>query len=198
METDMEPGIQRLHLATPPDAEAAAENPSSLNIVGLYADPLLQTVALSVLRRVARTCEAVCKVQSQWWRLDALSLPSERETASKAAAEADMIWWAIHADQELPEAAVLWADWSVAHQSKTECALVVLLSCPPAYVIHRSPSWFHLRQLAHTAGVEFFFERFERDQALLAEVPLYASPISVWLPAESDPGRGQIHWGINE
>lgn len=198
METDMEPGIQRLRLATPPDAGAAAENPFPLNIVGLYADPLLHGLALSVLSGVARNCEAVCKLQSQWWGVDALRTPSEREAASRAATEADMIWWAIHADQELPEPAAVWADWLVAHQSKTEGALVALLSCPRDYVIRRSPSWHYLHQLARTAGMEFFFERFVQDQALLAKVPLPALQTNVWLPAEGDTGRGQTHWGINE
>ena len=198
LETNMEPGIRRPRLASPPDTGAAAENPFPLSIVGLSADPLLHGLALSVLSGIARNCEAVCQFQSDWWTFEHLTMPAERELASKAVADADMIWCAAYADRPLPEAVTALVERCLPRSPEGECALVALLSCPPGYVVEQSPSWNSLRRLARQAGSEFFTQCFTQDGSLAADASQFADPSSVWLPPENDPVRGQIRWGINE
>lgn len=198
MDTDMEPGIQRLRLASPPGAGAAAENPFPLNIVGLYADPLLRGLALGVLRGIARNCEQVCQFQSEWWTFDNLAMPAERDLVSKAVADADMIWCAAYADRPLPEAVAAFVERWLARSPESECALVVLLNCPSGYIIEQSPSCTLLRRLARKAGSGFFSRCFTHDGSLAAAASPFAVHSTPWLPPEDDPVRGQVRWGINE
>lgn len=194
--TGEEPGTE---LPQPPVfLDTPAESCPPLKLVGLHADLPLRTLAMGVLRGIARNCEAVCQFQSEWWTFDDLTMPGERDLASKAVADADMIWCAAHADQPLPEAVTAFLERCLAPSPEGECALVALLSYPSGCVIGQSPSWTSLRRLARKAGSEFFTQCFTQDGSLAADASQFAAPSSVWLPPESDPVRGQIRWGINE
>jgi hypothetical protein len=137
-------------------------------------------------------------MNSDWLGFDMLEAATEREAAACAAADADMVWCAANAGEKLPRAVELWADLWSAHRSETECALVALLRCPAGYVIERSPARVYLVRLARAAGLELFVQRFDCDRRASVTAPSQPLIRNDSFPMESEPGRGQIHWGINE
>ena len=173
-----------------------------LKIAGLYADASSQTAAMGLLHDVARNCSALCKLRSDWWSFDALQAAQEREAAARVAADADMIWCAANACENLPECARMWANsWTACRTCRkgSECALVALLRCPAGYIVERSPSWMFLSRMASAAGMELFVQRVDCDchasASALSQLPLHND----WFPLESRPDRNQVRWyGINE
>lgn len=178
-------------------ARAAPEDDSPVKIAGVYADAPSHTLAMGVLRNVARNCSPTCKLHSDWWSFDMLEVAAEREAAACAAAAADMIWWAANACEALPESVRRWAElWSAYREG--ECALVVLLRCPSDYAIEQSPSCAYLRWLAQETRAVLFTQRFECGCRRVAEPPPLPSFASGWFPMPSEPERGYARWGINE
>ncbi len=180
------------------DARAAPERDSPLKIVGVYADQLSHTLAMSVLRNTARHCSAVCKLHSDWWSFDMLETASEREAAAHAAAHADMIWCATNACEVLPASVTAWAEKWSARRDETDGALVALLRCPVGYAVEQSPPRVCLCRFAQAAGLEFFAQRFACDCDGPARTPSPFALLNGWFPLPSEPERGYRHWGLNE
>ena len=171
----------------------------ALKVVGVYADLPAHMLATSLLRNVARNCSTVCEIDSVWWSFDTLASARVRETAARAAAEADMIWCSIHACEALPEKVRAWVDAWSEFKGESDTALVALLRCPPNYKVEHSPARAYLSQAAQAAGMELFVQRFD-----CACSPSLNPPSSVRLETrnrieEYHPDWQQVrHWGINE
>lgn len=181
------------------DTAGMAETCPALKVVGVYADLPAHMLATSLLRNVARNCSTVCKLDSVWWSFDTLASASVRETAARAAAEADMIWCSTHACEALPEKVRAWVDaWSES-RNESDAALVALLRCPPKYRVEHSPARAYLSQAAQAVGMELFVQRF--DCACSASLnPPPSVPLQIRNQIdEYHPDWQQIrHWGINE
>jgi len=181
-------------------AAGAGTAASPLKIVGVYADLPAHVLATSVLRNVARNCSTVCNLTSVWWSFDMLTSVSVRETASRVAAEADMIWCSTHACEALPDRVTSWMEAWLPHQQASDGALVALLRCPRDYQVEKSPSRAYLIQAAQSAGMELFVQRFDCDCRQSFHFPHRASFLTEnpWVIAEW-PNSHQIRgWGINE
>ena len=197
MRTGDELRFESIRLAVAPEGDAG-EDARPMKIVGLYSDLPHGMLAMEVLRSIGHCFEGVCEFRAEWWQFDALAITTEREVLTKAASEADMLWWAVHTGQELPETVTRWSASWAASRPRTECALVALLSGVSACAIQKSPSWAYLRRLAQQAGMDFFAKRLERDLSRPDDAPMVSSAADAWLSAESYASRGQVRWGINE
>lgn len=168
----------------------------ALKVVGVYADLPAHVLATSLLRNLARNCSNVCQLDSLWWSFDTLVSVSVRETAARAAAEADMIWCSTHACEALPENVRAWVDTWSEFKGESDAALVALLRCPPNYRVEHSPARAYLSQVAQSTGMELFVQRFD--------CPSLNPPSFVTLQIrhridEYHPDWQQVrHWGINE
>ncbi len=184
------------HLDSPDIAETAP----SLRIVGVYSDLSAYMLATNVLCNVARNCSSVCKLDAAWWSYEALTSASVRETAVRAAADADMIWCSTHACEALPDGVTSWMEAWLPHQQASDSALVALLRCPRDYQVEKSPSRAYLIQAAQSAGMELFVHRFDCDCRQSLNFPhralfLTGNPSVI----EKLPNSHQIRgWGINE
>lgn len=128
-----------------------------LKIAGLYADQPSHMLAMSVLRNVARRCSAVSKLHSDWWSFDMLKTATERDTAARAAAKADMVWCATNACEGLPEVVTMWTDlWLTCRRESQNASLSRCCAVRPVTqwssrlrgltcaVWHRRPGWSSL------------------------------------------------------
>lgn len=182
------------------DSADMTETCPALKVVGVYSDLPAYMLATNVLCNVARNCSAVCKLDAAWWSYEALTSASVRETAVRAAADADMIWCSTHACEALPDGVTSWMEAWLPHQQASDGALVALLRCPLDYQVEKSPSRAHLIQAAQSAGMELFVQRFNCD----CRQSLHFSHRASFLPenlsvVEEWPHSHQIRgWGINE
>jgi hypothetical protein len=180
-------------------ARAAPHKHSPLKVVGVYADLPLRALAMRVLGDVACQCSGVCELSSVWWSFDTLNLADVRQAAARAAAEADMIWFAADAGEVLPDAVQQWIEAWSPHRTSSDGALVALMRCPPDYAIEQSHSYTCLRGLARAVGLDFFLRRFDSESrpSVITQPP--SSLPNSRLTVQNDPNRGQARWwGINE
>lgn len=176
-----------------------ARSRPALKVVGVFADLPAHVLATSLLRNVTRNCSTVCKLDSAWWSFDMLTSASVRETATRAAADADMIWCSTYACEALPERVRVWVDAWTESRDKSDAALVALLRCPSNYKVEHSPARAYLSQAAEAAGIELFVQRF--DCAYSASLnPPYSVRLQIRNQIdEYHPDWQQVrHWGINE
>lgn len=170
-----------------------------VRVVGIYDDVSAYIAATHQLQMIANRCEA-SRFDSVWWSFESLAEPAVREMATRAVADASLIWCAACMFRPLPETVKAWMeDWSE-RTHKPDAAFIALLGCPLAGDVGPAPTRLCLCQAAHAAGMSFFEKRFHYVDTQLAEKRRRAEFFpSVEKPAVlREPHYPVNHWGINE
>lgn len=189
--------IEVIFSPEPVDRDEAESVP--VRVVGVYDDMSAYIAASHQLRTIANRCEA-SRFDSVWWSFESLTEPEVREVATRAVADANMIWCAACMFRPLPEMVKAWMEEWSARTYKPDAAFIALLGCPPAGNVGQAPTRLCLCRAAQTAGMSFFEKRFHYVDTQLAE----QRPRAEFFPPLEKPGvfRERYypvdHWGINE
>jgi hypothetical protein len=140
----------------------AAESKPPINLAIAYADSPTRRIAKGVCYRIIRRINRAFDVRAFFWSFDALGQPETLEQAAAIAARADMIFYSVHAAEELPGVARTWADRWLARTGQPNGALVALLKTPGPTNGASLAAEIQLSDLARAARMDFFVKVFDR------------------------------------
>jgi hypothetical protein len=174
----------------------------TLNILTLFEDIPTGKRGKQVYDYLSNHLSADFRFNHQLWKLSVLGTPMVRELAAKDAAEADILIFSVHGDDELAPEVKSWLDVWIG-QRGTPIALVALFDpenkhSEPAIATRR-----YLQEVAHFGQMDFFTEPEQEVTAEAAELAsqqrfdfedgfggVSAEEIGEW--------RTTPRWGIND
>jgi hypothetical protein len=182
-------------------------NPNDdFKIVQLHDDPASAVRGASVLERLAGPMqEERDKLDTAMWKFEVLSQPEVREQATSQIREANMIMICADVDGELPEHVKSWIESVLSQRPDREAAIVALLNWQPGSG-DELPRWGHyLRNLAESAGLDFFCNQDEQPP----RTDPHSARVSPPPPSDNRDGfgpwndviprdSGRHGWGIND
>ena len=172
----------------------------ALNVVVVYGDTRTRERALRVYDHLVEELSGDFSIQFTWWKFDFLRCPDMFEAAVKAAFEADLIVFSVHAAEKLPP----WVqDWIEAWRGKREPnrgALVALIG--ESQIANKAaPVQTLLHEVANASGMEFFPHSFQLLSEPSGITPSHPDRVSRFTPLLEDiltRGPNTRHFGINE
>lgn len=149
--------MSRLLLLPPPptEEEVFPESAPPLNIVVLFADVVMARRSLRIYNDLIDQFAPDCVFNASWWQFDRLQRPEWSEAASHAAAEADIVMVAAHADDALPDVVKAWMHMTLGQSAKPDRLLIGLLGATTTLDRGESPVDRYLQTAAQEAGMEY-------------------------------------------
>lgn len=165
-------------LNAPTRSVPAAQSKPPINIAIAYADSLTRRIAKGVCYRMIRRLHRAFDVRAFFWSFETLGRSDTLEQAADIATTADMIFYSVHAAEDLPAVAKSWADRWLARTGQPNGALVALLKTVGPTDGAPLAAEIQLGALARAARMDFFVKVFDRPvhAASSLESPRAAKP----------------------
>jgi hypothetical protein len=140
------------------DEVVVREEKRELEVLLMYEDFGTGLRARRLLDGVVNSLDLEVDFRVNLWRLDLLREPALLQRATVEAAHADMVFLAVHGENELPAAVHLWLNRWLEHKGSEPCALAVVLDPASEEAPARSRAMEALNTVARLTGVDLFVQ----------------------------------------
>ncbi len=184
------------------EEESSTEASAPLNIVVVFADTLLAKKSTQIYNELIEQFAPDCVFNASWWKFDRLFQQELFAAATHAAAEADIVMVATHADEDLPEAVKGWIDMALRKAAKPDRLLIALLGAGTGWRPVNSAAEQYLRTAAQDAGMEYLHHwialPLQMSNGSLKNITNRASAITPLLAEILSHTVAVPHGGIND
>ncbi len=186
------------------DKATAGAGTGKLSVLLVYEDLSTGLRARRAFEETARRLASEADFNVDLWKFDLLREPVLLQWATKAAADADIIFLSAHGYGELPHAVDLWLKRWLESRGGGPCALVVLLDQEAGDNAAATQALQGLHARALAGGVEIFLQAGgtlrTQQPSTLVDVQRDAKATAI-IPGESHrefERHSYRDWGINE
>ena len=174
----------------------------TFSVAVTYADAFTRERAIRICDHMVVELGKDLNFTFSWWKFDYLCDPKLSRMAAQAAAQADMIIFSAHADDELSAAVRSWIESWVPKKEKQPSALVALIGTIEDPQKGLTPAHFYLRNVAQRAKMDYLPQAMvplsDAQCGSVDSVLRRAEATTPFLREILDRSPRTTHWGINE